>query len=118
MILSLANGNSPSANVPSGLATTRGPSGEILIYQIDFVRNEDGTLELNTLWTTNRGEGSPDLGSWASNVHQKTLDASNPKCYSWNVTIPAGLQAGTSFFAPFAKSLLSDRIMSIFFNQT
>jgi hypothetical protein len=63
-------------------------------------------------------ENSPDLGSWASNVHQKTLDATNPKSYSWNVTIPAGITAGTSFFAPFAKVYSQDRIMSIFFNQT
>jgi hypothetical protein len=104
-------------NVPSGIATTRGPSGEILIYQIDF---ENGWM---ALWNSTlcglqtAARGTPDMGSFASNVHMKTLDASNPLSYSWNVTIPKGLQAGTSFFAPFAK-VYPDRIMSIFFNQT
>ena len=31
---------------------------------------------------------------------------------------PAGITAGTSFFAPFAKVYNQDRIMSIYFNQT
>ncbi len=105
-------------NVPSGIATVRGPSGEILIYQIDFQKHQmalwNSTLAGLQTTTTN----SPDLGSWASNIHGKTLDASNPKCYSWNVTIPGGITAGTSFFAPFAKVYNNDRIMSIFFNQT
>ncbi len=105
-------------NVPSGIATTRGPSGEILIYQIDFVRNRMALWNSTLCGLQTAAPNSPDLGSWASNVHQKTLDASNSKCYSWNVSIPAGLQAGTSFFAPFAKVYSEDRIMSIFFNQT
>jgi hypothetical protein len=104
-------------NVPYGIATARGPSGEILIYQIDF-ENRWMALWNSTLCGIQTAvRGTPDMGSWASNVHQKTLDASNPLCYSWNVSIPAGLQAGTSFFAPFAK-VYDDRIMSIFFNQT
>ena len=61
---------------------------------------------------------SPDMGSWASNIHQKTLDASNPLCYSWNVSIPAGLTASTSFFAPILQVYNDDRVVSIFFNQT
>ena len=105
-------------NVPSGIATVRGPSGEILIYQIDFQNHWMALWNSTLCGLQTTTENSPDLGSWASNVHQKTLDATNPKCYSWNVTIPAGITAGTSFFAPFAKVYNQDRIMSIFFNQT
>ena len=105
-------------NVPSGIATTRGPSGEILIYQIDFENHWMALWNSTLCGMQTAMPNSPDMGSWASNVHSKTLDASNPKCYSWNVTIPGGITAGTSFFAPFAKVYSEDRIMSIFFNQT
>ena len=90
-------------NVPSGIATTRGPSGEILIYQIDFQNHWMALWNSTLCGLQTTSINSPDLGSWASNSHQKTLDAQNPRSYSWNVTIPAGITAGTSFFAPFAK---------------
>jgi hypothetical protein len=105
-------------NVPSGIATTRGPSGEILIYQIDFQNHWMALWNSTLCGLQTTTINSPDLGSWASNSHQKTLDAQNPRSYSWNVTIPAGITAGTSFFAPFAKVYDQDRIMSIYFNQT
>src|SRR5665647_1486100 len=105
-------------NVPSGIATTRGPSGEILIYQIDFQNHWMALWNSTLCGLQTTTLNSPDLGSWASNSHQKTLDAQNPRSYSWNVTIPAGITAGTSFFAPFAKVYDQDRIMSIYFNET
>ncbi len=58
-----------------------------------------------------------DIGSWGRFVHKTTVDASSPKSYSWNVSIPAGLTAGTSFFTPILK-VLPDRVMSIDYNQT
>jgi hypothetical protein len=104
-------------NVPSGVATARGPSGEILIYELD---TEHGWMALwnSTLCGLQTAvRGSPDMGSWASNCMEKTLDASNPLCYSWNVTIPKGLTYSTSFFAPILK-VYDDRVVSVFFNQT
>ena len=105
-------------NVPSG-TQVYGPSGEILIYQIDLVKNR------LMLWNSTNcglqaviGTNSPDLGSWASNVMDKTFDASNPKCYSFNVSIPAGLQQSTSFMASIAKVYNGDRYVSLFFNQS
>jgi hypothetical protein len=105
-------------NVPSGTQVC-GPSGEILIYQIDLVRNR------LLLWNSTNcglqnvlGSNSPELGSWASNVMMRTFDASNKKCYNWNVSIPAGLQQSTSFMSPIAKVYNGDRYVSLFFNQT
>ncbi|HSV50196.1 MAG TPA: hypothetical protein VLH35_07750, partial [Candidatus Acidoferrales bacterium] len=42
----------------------------------------------------------------------------NPRSFSWNVTIPTGLQASVSFRVPIYKIYNEDRIVSIFFNQT
>lgn len=105
-------------NVPSGYQT-RGPSGEILVYQIDTMSNR------LMLWNSTNcglqnviGTNSPELGSWASNVMLRTFDGSNPKCYNWNVSIPAGLQQSMSFFTPIAKAYIDDRYVSIFFNQS
>ena len=106
-------------NVPSGAATERGPSGEILIYQLDTVNNR------LMLWNSTNcglqaklGLNSPDLGSWASNVMMQTWDASNPKCYSWNVSIPAGLQVISGFSGSTIKVYHNDRIVGTYFNQT
>ena len=105
-------------NVPSG-TQVYGPSGEILIYQIDLMNNR------LMLWNSTNcglqnvlGTNSPDLGSWASNVMARTFDASNPKCYNWNVSIPTGLQQSTSFMASIAKVYVDDRYVSIYFDQT
>jgi hypothetical protein len=105
-------------NVPSGIQTY-GPSGEILIYQLDTVGNR------LMLWNSTNcglqaklGLNSPDLGSWASNVMMQTWDASNPKCYSWNVSIPAGLQVIAGFFGSTMKIYYNDRIVGMYLNQT
>jgi hypothetical protein len=107
-------------NVPSGQATVMGPSGEILVYVLDTAH---GWM---ALWNSTQAglsaggavEGQPSYGSWASNVMLKTMDVSGRGCYSWNVTIPAGLTYSTSFFAPILKVYNTDRVVSMFFNQT
>jgi hypothetical protein len=104
-------------NVPSGTQVF-GPSGEILIYVADYEAHR------MLLWNSTAcgqqssgswGEGS--LGSWGNNVHSKTWDASNPRSYSWNVSIPASLTASSSFFVPILK-VYPDRVISMVFNQT
>jgi hypothetical protein len=116
-------------NVPQTegtMSTTRvfGSSGEIFIYVIDY------TNDWLALWnSTAAGQTAPGFaiepaayGSWgayyaATLVHGSTLNASDPRAYSWNVSIPAGLTAGQSFFVPILK-VYPDRVMSIDFNQT
>ena len=104
-------------NVPSGVQYF-GPSGEILIMQMDYANR------WMALWNSTacgqQAAGSWDegsIGSWGSQTQGFTFDASNTKCYSWNVSIPAGLTPSTSFFAPILK-VLPDRVMSVVFNQT
>ena len=101
-------------NVPSG-ARVFGPSGEILIYEIDYANRR------LALWnSTAAGQQNLalfDIGSWGRFVHKTTVDGSSPRSYSWNVSIPAGLTAGTSFFTPILK-ILPDRVISVDFNQT
>ncbi len=104
-------------DVPSGVAQTYGPSGEILIWQIDYENN------WMALWNSTAAGQSiftfeGDFGSWGTGYnHGQEINASTPKCYSWNVTIPAGLTAGLSFFSPILK-VLPDRVVSMDFNRT
>jgi hypothetical protein len=113
-------------SVPSGMARTYGPSGEILIWQLDLT---NGWM---ALWnSTKAGQNSPNFyeagsmlgnqGSWASYmralVHGETFNASEPGSWSWNVTIPAGLQTGSSFFAPVLK-VYPDRVVGIWWDYT
>ncbi|MEM4733300.1 MAG: PQQ-binding-like beta-propeller repeat protein [Candidatus Bathyarchaeia archaeon] len=109
-------------NMPSG-TRTYGPSGEILIYQIDY------TNCWLALWnSTAAGQTAPGFaepaayGSWGAYysgglVHGSVINAADPRAYSWNVTIPKGLTAGSSFFTPILK-VYPDRVMSIDFNRT
>ena len=106
-------------NVPSGIRYY-GPSGEILILQIDTVNRR------MALWNSTAcgqqgqsptGPNPPDYGSWGRIVHGRTLDASNPESYSWNVTIPAGLQVSGGLFGATLKPY-PDRVVGLFFNQT
>jgi hypothetical protein len=110
-------------NVPSGTRTF-GPSGEILIYQIDY---ENRWM---ALWnSTAAGQTAPNFamdkttyGSWhnfwgGNLVHGSTINASDPRAYSWNITIPAGLTPfGGGFSTP--TKIYSDRVVVISFNQT
>jgi hypothetical protein len=111
-------------NVPSTGTQVYGPSGEILIYIMDYA---NGWM---ALWnSTAAGQTAPGFatgieayGSWGAYyagrlVHGSTINASDPRAYSWNVTIPKGLTAGSSFFIPILK-VYPDRVVSVDFNQT
>jgi len=90
-------------NVPSG---TRfwGPSGEFCILQTDFTNGWMALWNETDCGLQNAVIGTPDYGSWGNTAHGNALgpglDGANPRCYTWNVTIPTGIQLGTSFFAP------------------
>jgi hypothetical protein len=99
-------------NVPSGVRTF-GPSGEILIYVIDYAHGWMALWNSTAAGHAHLGAMGPDYGSWGNSVHGAYRDASDPKAYSWNVTIPA-LQASTSFFAPVLK-VYPDRVESVYF---
>ena len=117
-------------NVPSG-TRAYGPSGEILIYRIDYTNrwmalwNSTAAGQANPNFWNVTGAMEGNLGSWASYmrplVHGATFDASinlpGHSAYSWNVTIPAGLTAGMSFFTPILK-VYPDRVVSVDFNRT
>lgn len=101
-------------NVPSGTRVF-GPSGEILIYQIDYANRWIALWNSTAAGTQNLA--GFDVGSWGRFVHKNTFNAANRRCYSWNVSIPAGLTAGLSFFTPILK-VFPDRVMSVDYNQT
>ncbi len=105
-------------NVPTSGVRAFGPSGEILFYQIDYTNGWMALWNSTLAGLQNSAIGTSSYGSWGSQVQGRTFDASTPKCYSWNVTIPKGLTASTSFFAPILKVYNEDRVVSVFFNQT
>jgi len=111
-------------NMPSGTRAW-GPSGEILIYQIDYANR------WMALWnSTAAGQTAPNFamdlttyGSWGNFwggnlVHGSTINASDPRCYSWNVTIPAGLTPFSTGVFSVTEKIYPDRVVSISFNQT
>jgi hypothetical protein len=102
--------------VPSG---TRyfGPSGEILILQMDFNNKWMALWNSTKVGLQNSAPNSPSVGSWGSQVQGFTFSANTTASYSWNVSIPAGLTPSSSFFAPIVK-ILPDRMMSVIFNYT
>ncbi len=91
-------------NVPSGIRTF-GPSGEILIYQIDYNNNWMALWNSTDCGLQLQNPAGSGYGSWGNSAHGRILDASSPRCYSWNVTIPDGLQILSSFGAPTGKNL-------------
>ena len=104
-------------NMPSG-TRVYGPNGEILIYQLDYANR------WLALWnSTAAGMTAPGFmidpttgGSWhnfwaGQLVHGQTINASDHRAISWNVTIPAGLASASSNVYP-------DRIVSMDYNQT
>ncbi|MDD3791871.1 MAG: PQQ-binding-like beta-propeller repeat protein [Candidatus Bathyarchaeota archaeon] len=103
-------------NVPSGVRTF-GPNGEILIYIIDYNNRWMALWNSTDCGLQHAVIGTPDYGSWGNTAHGRISDGSNPRSYSWNVTIPAGLQVSTSFRQPILK-VLPDRVVSMFFNHT
>ncbi len=104
-------------NVPSGQATAYGPKGEILIYNVNTAQGRMTMWNSTLAGLTNSAIGTPSYGSWGSQTHGRTLDVSKANCYTFNVTIPTGLQYSTSFFAPILK-VLPDRVVSMYFNHT
>jgi PQQ-like domain len=109
-------------NMPSG-TQVYGPSGEILIYQIDYA---NGRM---ALWnSTAAGHTAPGFnidpttgGSWSNFwggplVSGSTIDASDPRCYTWNVSIPAGLAPDATESE--GLQIYADRIVALHFNDT
>ena len=106
-------------NVPMGTRVF-GPSGEILIYVTDFVNHWMALWNSTACGQQSEGgwnDAGGSIGSWGRNVHGLTWDGSNPRCYSWNVTVPKTIDASTSFFATILK-VYPDRVESMLFNQT
>ena len=115
-------------NVPSG---TRffGPSGEILILQIDYNRGWMALWNQTDCGLQNALVGTPDYGSWGNTAHgnaQPTptnglgpgLNGTNPRCYTWNVTIPTGLTPTSGIGGAALKIYIEDRIVGMQFNRT
>jgi hypothetical protein len=114
-------------NVPSG-SEFRGPSGEILIPVYNYTAgwmalwNSTAAGQANPQYWNVSGAMEGNYGSWGSYmrplVQGSTFDAQLPGAFSWNVTIPLGLTAGSNFFAPIIQLYPDDRIMSVDFNRT
>ncbi len=116
-------------NVPSG---TRffGPSGEFLILQIDYARGWMALWNETDCGLQNAAVGTPDYGSWGNTAHGNAdptpndglgpfLNGTNPRCYTWNVTIPKTLSVPTSGIGGAAlKIYVEDRIVGMMFNRT
>ncbi len=105
-------------NVPTSGVRSFGANGELLFYQIDYNNGWMALWNSTLCGLQNSAIGTSSYGSWGSQVQGKTFDASNPKSYSWNVTIPKGLTYSTSFFSPILKIYNEDRVVSMYFNQT
>jgi len=103
-------------DVPSGVRTF-GPSGEILIWVMDYANSRMLLWNSTAAGHAHLGAMGPDYGSWGNSVHGSKWNASDPRAYTFNVSIPAGLQAGTSFFAPVLK-VYPDRVMTAWWNYT
>ncbi|HEY9760524.1 MAG TPA: hypothetical protein V6C97_35520 [Oculatellaceae cyanobacterium] len=103
-------------NVPSG-TRVYGPHGELLIYQIDYRNGWMALWNSTDAGLQNAVIGTPDYGSWGNTAHglslqNKGLNGTNPRCYSWNVSIPKDLTQTST------KIYVNDRVVGIFVNQT
>jgi hypothetical protein len=108
--------------VPSGLRTF-GPSGEILIYQINYQNGWMALWNSTLAGLQNAQPGTPQYGSWSFSVigmgsTPRILNGSLAKCYSWNVSIPTGLAARTELGSSSLKVYEGDRIVGMDYNQT
>jgi hypothetical protein len=103
-------------NVPSG-TTARGPSGEILIYVMDYTNHRMALWNSTQAGLSASAVGTPSFGSWGSQVQGKTMSVNTRGCFSYNVSIGSTLNAGLSFFSPILK-VYDDRVVSVLFNQT
>lgn len=103
-------------NVPSG-TRVYGPHGELLIYQIDYRNGWMALWNSTDCGLQNAVIGTPDYGSWGNTAHgtslqNKGLNGTNPRCYTWNVTIPKDLTQTST------KIYVNDRVVGLFVNQT
>ena len=129
--------------VPSGTRVF-GPSGEILIYQIDTVNGWMALWNSTLAGQQNDLIGQPSYGSWSFGVlglNSNGISTANPtnaigqqvnsafpavralngslaKDYSWNVTIPTGLNTRSELGAASIKVYPDDRIVGMDYNQT
>ncbi len=130
-------------NVPSGVRVF-GPSGEFLIYQIDYVNGWMALWNSTLAGQQNDVIGQPSYGSWSFGViglnatgssianptnaigqqvnsafpTVRALNGSLSKCYSWNVTIPKGLAVKTELGSPSIKIYQDNRIVGMDYNQS
>jgi outer membrane protein assembly factor BamB len=98
-------------DVPSGARYT-GPNGEFYILVTDMT---NGWM---ALWNqTACGQQNlffpGDLGSWGRFVHSYTFNASTPRCYSWNVTIPTDLPPANVGSFGAALNVIEDKLVGI-----
>ncbi len=109
-------------NVPSGVRTY-GPSGEILIYQINYASGWMALWNSTLAGLQNAAIGTPQYGSWSFSTigmgaTPRFLNGALPICYSWNVSIPTGLTVSTSLGSSAVKIYNQDRIVGMFYNQS
>jgi hypothetical protein len=104
-------------NVPSGFRVF-GPSGEILIYQIDYTNRWIALWNSTECGLQLQDKAGSGYGSWGNSAHGRTLNASTARSYSWNVTIPAGLAVKSSFGTPTLKVYQGERIVGIWYNNS
>jgi hypothetical protein len=104
-------------NVPSGFRVF-GPSGEILIYQIDYTNRWIALWNSTECGLQLQNPAASGYGSWGNSAHGRTLNASTARSYSWNVSIPAGLEVKSSFGTPTIKVYQGERIVGIWYNST
>ncbi|MCL5949938.1 MAG: hypothetical protein M1490_05620, partial [Candidatus Bathyarchaeota archaeon] len=115
-------------NVPTG---TRffGPSGEILILQIDYANRWMALWNSTDCGLQNAAVGTPNYGSWGNTAHGNAdptpndglgpyLNGANPRSYTWNATIPAGLGTTSGIGGAALKIYIEDRIVGMQFNRT
>ncbi len=130
-------------NVPSGTRVF-GPSGEILIYQIDTVHGWMALWNSTLAGQQNDVLGQPSYGSFsfgALGLNSNGVSVANPtnaigqqvnsafpavrclngaldKDYSWNVTIPTGLTTRSELGAASIKVYQGNRIVGMNYNQS
>ena len=130
-------------NVPSGVRVY-GPSGEFLIYQIDYVNGWMALWNSTLAGQQNDVIGQPSYGSWSFGTlglngsgvsianptnpigqqvnsafpQVRALNGSLAKCYSWNVSIPKNLAVKTELGSPSIKVYYNNRIVGMDYNQS
>ncbi len=89
-------------SVPSG-TSMYGPSGEICKYTVS---TSGKTVTLwNSSWVVMNGLSGSSSGSWGSNVHGRTVDATRGNQYTWDIQYEGSLPGSV------LKTFLGDRII-------